>query len=136
MCDIFRNIHEGHFDDGHLSCNSKLCEITDLTQEGSKVVLRKFDTPPTGVDAIMSNQRSVLAISLDFDQKISFTLTKKGILKGISLSSDLIDAEIEEIEDPAAVFDATYFLFINTIRELISYLIDIIETNEETEDDE
>ncbi len=90
--------------------------------DGEVVRISGIDLLDDEVQQHFESGKCVSNIDVDWDSRLSFTLTADLALKRIRMSEALIDDLDTDLEDPAARLDAEFALFSGQMRELIAGL--------------
>lgn len=100
------------------------CRLKSLGQDGSEVAIRKGDLSGEEIQVHLNSGKEVQEIGLEYDNRLSFTLTSLMRIKRFKLL-DVAYAEggHQDCEDAAAQFDADFYLITTELGRFIPDLL-------------
>ncbi|RNE89845.1 recombination-associated protein RdgC [Marichromatium sp. AB31] len=98
------------------------CELRDARDEADVVRISGGD--PTSDEALahLRAGKRAVKLALTWDERFSFTLADDLSLRRLRMTEGLLDTLDDEIEDPAARFEAEFALFALQLRNLLARL--------------
>lgn len=101
------------------------CELRDVAEDGGVVRVKKHDLSTDEIQQHLSSGKIVTELSLAWQDKLSFTLNDKLVIKRLRFEDLLQDqAQQDGGDDASGQLDASFNLMMLTLRELMPQLLE------------
>lgn len=101
--------------------------MKDSFEEGGKVSITRQDLASDEFRLHLETGKRVTQLAMAWEDKLSFTIDDKLVIKGIKYGDLLLDqADDDAGEDAGAVFDASFIIMMSTFGEFIPALLEAL----------
>lgn len=97
------------------------CVMESPSDTSKRVTCKGYELPAEETDALLDRGLKVIEMSFEFHDRVSFSLTKDGVIKGLK-SHDTLQDELKactRIDDKAESLDASFFLLCEELSTLV-----------------
>lgn len=103
------------------------CELRDTSEDGGIVRVKRHDLSTEEIQLHLSTGKIVTELSLSWQDKLSFTMTDKLVIKRLRFEDLLQDQAAQDGgEEAAGQLDASFNLMMLTLRDLLPQLLEAL----------